>query len=432
MPYLTPDEIPEGDDCRPLFIPSSTEWLAIVSGALTELTKTWNWEQFGSVTVDEAVERMQAMIEQYYADACGDCLLPDGEKIIRLGENFEFQELSGGEWVEPTGDYELPPIPVREEPTAEERKCLAAANATEVFKQLYESLTDSYNLDLDPALALTAWAGTWSTAALVALGFLSFSAGVILYGLWTILYQAMEFLTEDVWGEDFDSKMKCALLLAANDDAGVVTFDYQQFMDNLAFNTDLGDPSLGELRLYAQIHYMLSIVGSDGLNQAGATTSITEVDCGECAEGWCFEWDFTIDDGGWTAIDGLGTYESGVGWHSVMAGGTSPALFLRKNFPITNSLRDFEVTYTQADAINGFRRLFRESGGSYIAVSGLQGSTNGVDVQAAVLADTTTVDLTNMVYNWSADALPSSYLLSKVLVRGDFDPNPFGADNCAV
>jgi len=80
VPWLTPDSIPEGSVCRPLFIPNSTEWLAILSGALTELTQEWNWEQYGSVTVPQAVERMQELVAAYYSAACDVCLLPDGDK----------------------------------------------------------------------------------------------------------------------------------------------------------------------------------------------------------------------------------------------------------------------------------------------------------------------------------------------------------------
>lgn len=72
MPWLTPDAIPEGDDCRPLLIPAGSEWLALVSGALTELTMRYNWEKFGTLTVDETVDRMQVMIDHYYASACGE------------------------------------------------------------------------------------------------------------------------------------------------------------------------------------------------------------------------------------------------------------------------------------------------------------------------------------------------------------------------
>lgn len=321
MPYLTPDEVPEDDTCRPLFIPNDTAWLAIVSGALTELTKPWNWEQFGTLTVDEAVAASNAIVERYYAEACGGCELPDGGKIIGFDVDFRFQELVGETWQEPTGDYELPPIPEREEPTPEERRCIASANAANVLKLAYESMTDSYNLDLDPAVAFTAWVGTISTTVLVALGLLTFSTGTILFGLWTLAYQALEFLTEDVWGEGFENKLKCALFAVSEDNAGVVTFNYRAFLDNLAYNIDLFDPSLGELRLYAQIRYMLLFVGADGLNQFGATTGISEASCDDCEEGWRYCWDAS-NFSEWTPISygGFTNQPSGIlgasGWSS--------------------------------------------------------------------------------------------------------------------
>jgi hypothetical protein len=69
--WHTPVSIPESTQCRALFIPDSVEWLAIVSGALSELTLPYRWEQVGAVTALEAAERMTAMLEQYYKVGCG-------------------------------------------------------------------------------------------------------------------------------------------------------------------------------------------------------------------------------------------------------------------------------------------------------------------------------------------------------------------------
>jgi len=70
MPYLTPQDLPEGDDCRPLSIPASTEWLALFGGALTELTKKYNWQDSGGLTVDETVEKMTEIIDAWYTESC--------------------------------------------------------------------------------------------------------------------------------------------------------------------------------------------------------------------------------------------------------------------------------------------------------------------------------------------------------------------------
>lgn len=70
MPWLTPDEAPEGTVCRPLFIPDDPAWLAIVSGAILELTRSWNYEQFGTLTPDQCAELMQVMQQKYYDEIC--------------------------------------------------------------------------------------------------------------------------------------------------------------------------------------------------------------------------------------------------------------------------------------------------------------------------------------------------------------------------
>lgn len=65
MPYLTPDSAPDSADCRALFIPNTLDWLAIVTGALQELTFAYNWEKFGAVTPQEAADRAFTMLNDF-------------------------------------------------------------------------------------------------------------------------------------------------------------------------------------------------------------------------------------------------------------------------------------------------------------------------------------------------------------------------------
>ena len=64
MPFLTPDT-QGGFVTRPLHIP--VQFLAIVSGHISYLTDSWNWEEFGDMSVQECVDAMQAMLDEYYA-----------------------------------------------------------------------------------------------------------------------------------------------------------------------------------------------------------------------------------------------------------------------------------------------------------------------------------------------------------------------------
>jgi len=285
VPYLTPDELPEDGLCRPLFIPNSPEWLAIVSGALTELTFRWNWQQEGSVTVDQAVAAMVDLVDNYYSEACDNCELPEGGSVIRLTADGHIQVLSEGVWVTPEdGDYFIPPPAAREEGTTSEQKCLAAANAVNVLETLYESLSDSWNASLDEAEALTAFI----EAATLAVGFafapIAFGIAAFFLPIFFAMYALLEFVIADLWDEVVSEQIKCFLYECASNDAGVVTFDYECFLAKMRANINLFDLTEDQLRLYGQIAYLVNFIGgADGLNLAGGTTAITEATCDECA-----------------------------------------------------------------------------------------------------------------------------------------------------
>jgi len=297
MPYLTPQELPESDDCRSLSIPANSEWLALFGGALTELTKSYNWEDSGGLTIDETLEKMNEIINAWYSEPCADCELPGGGRVIRIGEDGEIEELVGGEWVEPSGDYVIPSPEAREDGTEADQICLASKNAVNVLEQLYESLSESFADNLSTADALIAFAA----AALAIIGFefapITFGIAAFLIGVFEILYQALAYLTADLWDEDFTNQMVCFLQDCASNDAGVVTFDWDCFVNHLNSLADSFELSEVQLRLYLQVSYILYFIGGvKGLNLAGGTTEITNDDCDFCDTGWCHYFDFTVDD----------------------------------------------------------------------------------------------------------------------------------------
>lgn len=65
MGYLTPDENPVDTVCRVLFIPNGEEYLAIVRGALDELTFAYNFEEFGSLTPAQTAAKFQPMFDAF-------------------------------------------------------------------------------------------------------------------------------------------------------------------------------------------------------------------------------------------------------------------------------------------------------------------------------------------------------------------------------
>jgi len=63
--WLTPDAPGVGYICRPLFIPNGEDWLAIVTGALIELTYDYNFELYGSESVADTVAAFNTMFDHF-------------------------------------------------------------------------------------------------------------------------------------------------------------------------------------------------------------------------------------------------------------------------------------------------------------------------------------------------------------------------------
>jgi len=443
VPYLTPDGFGETDDCRSLLIPATTDWLAIVSGALTELVKPYNWEQWGTLTIDECVDRMQEMIDAYY-EGCvgGGCELPEGGPLFRLGPDGHLQELVDGEWVEPTGDYAIPPTEPRTEPTEAERECLAAANAVNALQMLYENLSDSIGSSLDAAAAaaelVTIVVGTIGLVLGAITGGLIASAGFVFAGV----YDAVQFITADLWDSDFSDRLTCILQACASSDGDVVHFDFECVMSQLRSQTNVIDPTLTDIRLYAQIATMLGFLGAEGLDAAGATTAVETHDCDPCGD-WCFTFDLEMTDADATPIfinDCSASYSAGIGWRAGVAemcsnaNGVSFLASINIEFGSTY-IKRVVVTTTTIDRLNGlcYAIAFPEvDRGGTPAVHG-EDSENGDPVGVELMINDFVTGITAEAQsNPDSAVLPATgvAVIKQVTFYG-VGECPFGDPNCA-
>jgi len=99
MGYLTPDEAPDTSVCRALFIPNNEQFLAIVRGALQELTFDYNWDKFGTLTPSEAASAFMPMFDAFCFDI-GVCRVI-GEIIAFAGAtspNSDWLQCDGSEY----------------------------------------------------------------------------------------------------------------------------------------------------------------------------------------------------------------------------------------------------------------------------------------------------------------------------------------------
>lgn len=65
MGYLTPDITPTSAACRALFIPNDEQYLAVVRGALQELTFAHNWDKYGTLTPEQAAQNFIDMFDRF-------------------------------------------------------------------------------------------------------------------------------------------------------------------------------------------------------------------------------------------------------------------------------------------------------------------------------------------------------------------------------
>jgi len=72
MGYLTLSEVPDAVTCRALFVPDTPEALAIVRGAIEDLTVPENWSKFGALTPEQSAACFQDMFDRFclYKDMC--------------------------------------------------------------------------------------------------------------------------------------------------------------------------------------------------------------------------------------------------------------------------------------------------------------------------------------------------------------------------
>lgn len=289
--FPTPNSTPDDTVRRIFIVPNSDEWLGLLEGAAQVLLDEWRWYEWGACTPAEVVEAFNAIILASYTNLC-PAELPGGGRILRTGYSGHFEELGDdGTWGEPSGDYTIPAVPARTDGSPTDQICLAAANAANVLQLLYENLSDSWNATLDTAEAQTAF--LLGIGALIAAPFgLAAEAIVAIAGLvFQVAYQLLEFITADLWDENFTGNLKCILVDCATNDAGVVTFDLDCVNNALGAQVNLFSLTQEQLRLFGQIEWIFSMIGVDGLNSAGATTAITEATCDCCETPWCYGWD---------------------------------------------------------------------------------------------------------------------------------------------
>jgi len=406
-----------------LFLFEDKEWAQWILGALEPLAYAYNFYESGDLSPDEASEAFRQIVQEapYNLKSCAN---PAGGKIIRVAPDGRVQQLSDANtWETPDGNYTIPPVPVRTEGTPPDQVCLASKNAAHVLELLYENVTDSFNDDLDEAEAATALA--LGTVALIGAEFAPITfALVTFFGIvFSVLYGLLEFVGADLWDDAFTDTLTCILQGCATNDAGVVTFDYTCFNDQLAAQTNIFDLTFEQLRLFGQLQYLLLVIGgADALDQAGATTAITDDDCSFCEAAWCYnfqagskldEWDVHA-----FSTEPVATW-TGTRWQS--NGVTSASVWISWTFSPDNVLTDAAILDYYRGGGNAVLYINGDGSGPF---SGTQVWANGSLIGGILPVAVSRIDA-SVIRAFNTEQL----WLAEMQFSG-IGENPIDADNC--
>ena len=167
------------------------------------------------------------------------------------------------------------------------------------------------------------------------------------------------------------------------------------------------------------------------LQQAGA---IDVVDCSAIGVGWCFQWDFTVSDGGWTNYDSgyHSSWSAGSGWLSFPYTPSAQHIIgLHLVLPAYMNINHFAIDIVDTNARtppNGSRQSIASAG-----VPTVQDTIwpDSAYPTVTTLTDTfSTVSCNNLTFYWAGDTLGGGAAVSRIAVGGD-GVSPFGYSNCA-
>jgi len=376
------------------------------------------------MTVDATLAVVNEIINGFYEGCADNCTLPGGGKILRVDELGHIQELVDGEWQEPTGDYAIPPLEPRTEPTPEERRCLAAANAAYVLQQVYEEATDAAAEGASTAEVLIQIIAVAVLVIAPWLGLAIEALVTLVSGLFFAFVNIARTMTADLWDAEFTDLLRCYLYECSADFDGVVMFDYQCLREKIAGYADLLDPDfINHAKLFGQIDFILSWIGVDGLNAAGETTTITSVDCSDCGNEWCYVWDFehngaALPEG--TTMENM-HFEEGIGYK--ITGENPPGHYdgflLVPIDPTTWGMQGAGASYYVQSGGGAACYIFNYPEGDTLATAGAGDHVlNTDDVEP----------YTNLVFYVGTDAGTDS-VVRQITFYGT-GTNPFGFNNC--
>jgi len=410
--YPTPSNLPDDTSCWTIPVPNDAAWQAVLIGLLQTLTDEKSWQQYeGALSQEDTAARWGEMVTEFLFNTLVGCSAtpPDGIRYDLDTDAVQIQT-PDGEWHDnPDADprhsnsNKFPPL------ESDDPKCDAAANMVAWIKSFIDTLvTVKDETGIIAAFFLDVLELLWGAGLFLAL---------ITLFVETLLFLGLDTVLDAFTPEVYDALL-CIFDCAIESDGSVTAEDLA------VINTKIGAEIGGTVATV--LSAMFFIMGEVGLSNVGSTGTETG-DCSGCDCEWCYEFDFTASDGGWTEFtDGTpgATYVPGTGWISKDGGGNRGTYIQSPSFALTHVTK-IEFTYIAAGNVTSTVSYLQASGGFPM-----------VDVCPGALGEFTVTwdgdiegDRTGLQVGNSTGFLAGSSVIINARYHGTGD-NPFGPDNC--
>lgn len=307
---------------------------------------------------------------------------------------IEWQD-DNGDWNPvDTGDERVDgtaPIPYPSDPDG---NCLAAENITAVYQTALTEIRAGITASRDLVAIAAGISGIMSAFMPLAI------VSTIAFALTASALAVGGAGLDDMLDEESLENFKCSIFCNIQTDGSITASNYTDLrasMESWAATVEL------EI-----INIWLDAFGSVGLQRMALAAGITTGDCSSCICGWCYEWDFSANDGGFVGSILGGNYSAGLWSYIDAQSGTDyyRGVEIKKTFTgtVTGATKlEFIYNMTKGSAV---------SGGSLMTGARLNGTSeyNFMTFDEMVNGDDQlfTWDITGTIDDISASARSSS------------------------
>jgi len=176
--------------------------------------------------------------------------------LVRLNINLQVEvSIDGGDSWQVIEENETPPIPAPVE--GQDNLCLAAASVVVAFEQTYNEMRRLFQDDV--SVYVLAAAGI----SLIATFIFYAPALPAVFEFFVGIYGALSEISSEDFDETIKDEFRCILFQNGEIIGDAASFDYDAVLAEVDSHWDI----LG-INIWTAIHYIMAIVGEDGLNRA--------------------------------------------------------------------------------------------------------------------------------------------------------------------